>query len=138
MRGVKMETLTFQEALEQLIKPPFKYWILPHGMVHGSFYTFNTLREAKIKVEELILERGGAYEIMNVWLSKDPYRKGYMSNKILSCERDLCWHRSFSECSLHTAFYFRETAIERWNPEMYKKIKVARVFDNSIKGFFIN
>ncbi len=117
--------MTFQQVKEQYIKPPFKYWILPRGFVHGNFLTFNTIREAKAKVEELLLtERVGEYDILNVYVSKDPWRKGYMSAKILSCGKDFEWYRyTDHDFALHTAFFFSDNAVARWNPQKYQKLK---------------
>lgn len=126
--------MTFQQVKEQFIKPPFKYWILPQGHIRGDFYTFSTIRAAKAKVEELSLKNGCAYDILNVYLSQDLYRKGYMSTRILSYDKKCGWFRLTGTLdALHTAFYFTDIAIERWNPKLYQKLK-----ENYEKGKYDN
>lgn len=117
--------MTFQEIKEQYIKPPFKYWVLPHGCYRGSFYTFNTIREAKTKAEELFLQNGADYWVMNVWHSKNPERKGYMSSRILAYDKDIGWFKIITDqdLTLHTAFFFDDFAVRKWNPALYDKLK---------------
>lgn len=117
--------MTFQELKERRIKPPFKYWIMPDSFYRGDFHTFNTIRDAKAKVEELFLESGKDYYIMNVWYSKNPCRKGYVSSRILGYDKILGWYKSSTDIdlTLHTAFFFDDFAVSRWNPALYEKLK---------------
>ena len=116
--------MTFQRVLENYMKPPFKYFIVPRGFITGDFYYFNSLAKAKAKAEELAMKHKQTMEILNVFKSTDKYRSGWMSNKILYLDHhDFEWSYYEGSFCLHTAFFFTESAICNWNRRKFSSLK---------------
>lgn len=72
---------TFINVLEEKMKPPFKYFLLPQGCFRRDSYTSAmTLKEAKKKAEEFVIEFKSPIQIMKVFYNDNEGRLGYMGN----------------------------------------------------------
>lgn len=110
--------------VEQKIKPPFKYFIVPQGFFKAYYIGFNTLKEAKEKTEELALENHQAYSLFKVFYNNDEGRLGYMGIRILTFDADFNWEKDLTQdFCLHVAFFFDDRIHRKWNPELYDKLK---------------
>ena len=70
---------SFINVLEEKMKPPFKYFLLPQGCFRrDSYSSAMTLKEAKRKAEEFVLEFKSPIQIMKVFYNDNEGRLGYM------------------------------------------------------------
>lgn len=116
---------TFINVLEEKMKPPFKYFLLPQGCFRRDSYTSAmTLKEAKRKAEEFVIEFKSPIQIMKVFYNDNEGRLGYMGKRILILDKELNWVKIYNRCfCLHVAFFYENYWVRQWNPELYDKLR---------------
>lgn len=100
---------SFINVLEEKMKPPFKYFLLPQGCFRrDSYSSAMTLKEAKRKAEEFVLEFKSPIQIMKVFYNDNEGRLGYMGKRILILDKELNWEKDITDdFCLHVAFFMK-------------------------------
>lgn len=123
---------TFINVLEEKMKPPFKYFLLPQGCFRrGSYTSAMTLKEAKKKAEEFVIEFKSPIQILKVFYNDNEERLGYMGKRILILDRDFNWEKDITDdLCLHVAFFYKDCCVRQWNPDLYDKLR--KDWDNEL------
>lgn len=121
--------MTELRIIEMVIKPPFKFFVLPVGQVCPASKEFccNSLSKAKEIGEQFYLDTGKRMAIYNVHYvdGDEKKRAGWLSDRILALDSDGIWYKD-SDFMIHTAFLWNYD-VREWNPKLYDKIRVASV-----------
>lgn len=123
---------SFINVLEEKMKPPFKYFLLPQGCFRRDSYTSAmTLKEAKRKAEEFVIEFKSPIQIMKVFYNDNEGRLGYMGKRILILDKELNWEKDITDdFCLHVAFFYENYWVRQWNPDLYDKLR--KDWDNKL------
>ena len=121
----------FDRIIEMTIKPPFKYFIMPigHFTIKRDWYC-NSLKEAKVKSENLFLNTNIRCSIYNVYYKDGDWetRAGWLSERILTLDSDCSWYKESDSFLIHTSFLVGYD-VRNWNPKLYDKIRKGFIDD---------